>query len=52
MTYLKRSFHVLFLSSPYGRLLKAMREDEGVVRACGRDVMWIRIRTVALLQLD
>ncbi|HEC57656.1 MAG TPA: branched-chain amino acid ABC transporter permease [Candidatus Syntrophoarchaeum butanivorans] len=36
------------LSSPYGRLLKAMREDEEVVRACGRDVMWIRIRTVAL----
>ncbi len=36
------------LSSPYGRLLKAMREDEGVVKACGREVMWIRIKTVAL----
>jgi len=36
------------LTSPYGRLLKAMREDETVVRMCGRDVMWIRVRTVAL----
>ncbi|MHC1583265.1 MAG: branched-chain amino acid ABC transporter permease [Methanosarcinales archaeon] len=36
------------LTSPYGRLLRAMREDEDVVKACGRDVMYVRIRTVAL----
>jgi len=36
------------LTSPYGRLLRAMREDEEVVKACGREVMWIRVRTVAL----
>lgn len=36
------------LKSPYGRLLKAMRENEDVVSAYGKDIMKIRIKTVAL----
>jgi len=36
------------MNSPYGRLLKAMREDEDVVESFGKDVMKIRIKTVAL----
>jgi branched-chain amino acid transport system permease protein len=36
------------LTSPYGRLLKAMRENEDVVRAYGKDIMRIRIKTVAV----
>ncbi|MFW5935738.1 MAG: branched-chain amino acid ABC transporter permease [Candidatus Hadarchaeota archaeon] len=36
------------LQSPYGRLLKAMRENEDVVSAYGKDIMKIRIKTVAL----
>ncbi len=36
------------LNSPYGRLLKAMRENENVVKAYGKDIMKIRIKTVAV----
>jgi branched-chain amino acid transport system permease protein len=36
------------LTSPYGRLLKAMRENEDVVKVYGKDVMKIRIKTVAI----
>jgi branched-chain amino acid transport system permease protein len=36
------------LTSPYGRLLKAMRENEDVVEAYGRDTFTLRIKTVAL----
>ncbi len=36
------------LTSPYGRLLKAMRENEDVVRAFGRDILVLRIKTVAI----
>lgn len=36
------------LTSPYGRLLKAMRENETVVRAYGKDVMRVRVKTVAI----
>lgn len=36
------------LASPYGRLLKAMRENEDVVRAYGKDVFKLRVKTVAL----
>lgn len=36
------------LTSPYGRLLKAMRENDAVVRAYGKDIMNLRIRTVAV----
>jgi branched-chain amino acid transport system permease protein len=36
------------LNTPYGRLLKAMRENENVVEAYGKDIMKIRIKTVAL----
>lgn len=36
------------LQSPYGRLLKAMRENEDVVSTYGKDIMKIRIKTVAL----
>jgi len=35
-------------NSPYGRLLKAMRENEQVVEAYGKNVMTIRIKTVAV----
>ncbi len=36
------------LTSPYGRLLKAMRENEDVVKAFGKDILVLRIKTVAL----
>lgn len=36
------------LTSPYGRLLKAMRENEDVVRAFGKDIFALRIKTAAL----
>jgi branched-chain amino acid transport system permease protein len=36
------------LASPYGRLLKAMRENEDVVRAFGKDIFVLRIKTAAL----
>lgn len=36
------------LTSPYGRLLKAVRENEDVVRAFGKDILMIRIKTAAL----
>jgi branched-chain amino acid transport system permease protein len=36
------------LTSPYGRLLKAMRENEDVVKAFGRNTFMLRIKTVAL----
>jgi branched-chain amino acid transport system permease protein len=36
------------LTSPYGRLLKAMRENEDVVRAFGKDIFVLRIKTAAL----
>ena len=35
------------LNTPYGRLLKAMRENEEVVKAYGKNIMVIRIKTVA-----
>jgi len=36
------------LNSPYGRLLKAMRENEEVVKSFGKDIMMLRIKTVAV----
>lgn len=36
------------LTTPYGRLLKAMRENEDVVKAFGKDILMLRIKTVAL----
>lgn len=36
------------LTSPYGRLLKAMRENEDVVRAFGKDIFVLRIKTAAV----
>lgn len=36
------------LTSPYGRVLKAMRENEDVVKAYGRNTFLLRIKTVAL----
>lgn len=36
------------LASPYGRLLKAMRENEAVVQAFGKDILVLRIKTAAL----
>jgi len=36
------------LNTPFGRLLRAMRENEHVVKAYGRDIMKTRIKVVAL----
>ncbi len=36
------------LATPFGRLLKAMRENEELVKAYGKDVMRTRIKVVAL----
>ncbi|MBS7658621.1 MAG: branched-chain amino acid ABC transporter permease [Candidatus Bathyarchaeia archaeon] len=36
------------LNSPYGRVLKAMRENELVAKAYGKNVMMLRVKTVAL----
>ncbi|RLI87004.1 MAG: branched-chain amino acid ABC transporter permease [Archaeoglobales archaeon] len=36
------------LNTPYGRILKAMRENEDVVKSYGRDIMFLRIKTVAI----
>lgn len=36
------------LNSPYGRLLRAMRENESVVEAMGKSVMILRIKTAAI----
>src|SRR3989304_1085067 len=36
------------LNSPYGRLLKAMRENEEVVAAFGKDILVLRIKTAAI----
>jgi len=36
------------LTSPFGRLLKAMRENEDVVRASGKDILMLRIKTAAV----
>ena len=36
------------LASPYGRLLKAMRENEAVVQAFGKDILVLRMKTAAL----
>jgi len=36
------------LNSPYGRLLRAMRENESVVEATGKSVMILRIKTAAI----
>lgn len=35
------------LNSPYGRLLRAMREDSVALQFSGKDIMWIRIKTLA-----
>lgn len=36
------------LNTPYGRILRAMRENESVVKAYGRDIMVLRVKTVAI----
>ncbi len=36
------------LNSPYGRTLRSMRENESVAKAYGKDVMRLRIKTVAV----
>lgn len=36
------------LNSPYGRSLRSMRENESVAKAYGKDVMRLRIKTVAV----
>ncbi len=36
------------LNSPYGRALRTIRENEGVAKAYGKDVMRLRVKTVAV----
>lgn len=36
------------LNSPYGRVLRGHRENEDLIKAFGRDIMKLRIKTVAL----
>lgn len=45
LTYL---FFERLMNTPYGRLLRATRENENVVRVYGRDIMKIRIVTMAV----
>ncbi len=35
------------LNTPYGRVLRAMREDPTALQFAGKDVMWLRIKTLA-----
>ncbi len=35
------------MNSPYGRVLRAMREDSVVLQFSGKDIMWLRIKTMA-----
>jgi len=45
LTYL---FFERLLNTPYGRLLRAMRENEDVIRVYGRDIMKVRMMTMAV----
>lgn len=42
------AFTEKLLNSPYGRLLRAMRENENVVEAMGKSVIILRIKTAAI----
>ncbi len=35
------------LNSPYGRVLRAMREDSTALQFFGKDLMWLRIKTMS-----
>jgi len=48
LAFLVYLFAERLLNTPYGRILKAMRENEHVVKAYGRDLMMLRIKTVAI----
>jgi len=48
LAFLVYLFAERLLNTPYGRILKAMRENEHVVKAYGRDIMMLRIKTVAI----
>ncbi len=45
LTYL---FFERLMNTPYGRILRAMKENEDVVRVYGRDIMKVRIMTMAV----
>ncbi len=45
VTYL---FFERLMNTPYGRLLRAMRENEDVIRVYGRDIMKVRMATMAV----
>jgi ABC-type branched-subunit amino acid transport system permease subunit len=38
----------LLVRSPWGRVLKAIREDEEVVKALGKNVFWYKLQTFAI----
>ncbi len=46
--FLSFLFMERLLNTPYGRVLKAMRENEDVVKCFGRDIMKLRMRTMAI----
>ncbi|WP_456471996.1 branched-chain amino acid ABC transporter permease [Methanocaldococcus sp.] len=41
-------FFERLLNTPFGRALKAMRENENTVKAFGRDIMMLRIKAMAI----
>ncbi|NPA62454.1 MAG: branched-chain amino acid ABC transporter permease [Methanococci archaeon] len=41
-------FFERLLNTPFGRVLRAMRENENTVRAFGRNIMMLRIKTMAI----
>ncbi len=41
-------FFERLMNTPYGRLLRAMRENEDVIRVYGRDLMKVRVMTMAV----
>ncbi|WP_423792730.1 branched-chain amino acid ABC transporter permease [Methanocaldococcus indicus] len=48
IAFLVYLFMQRLLNTPYGRVLRAMRENENTVKAFGRNIMLLRIKTVAI----
>ncbi|AIJ05305.1 ABC-type branched-chain amino acid transport system, permease component [Methanocaldococcus bathoardescens] len=48
IAFLVYLFFERLLNTPFGRVLRAMRENEDTVKAFGRDIMKLRIKTMAI----
>ncbi|WP_456418695.1 branched-chain amino acid ABC transporter permease [Methanocaldococcus infernus] len=48
MAFLVYLFFERLLNTPFGRVLKAMRENDNTVKAFGRDIMMLRIKAMAI----